>query len=71
MRRLNVFNLMTLDGSIAGKDGDISWHRVDDEFQEPAQKASEKLDLRLVRTRGFGNGNVLLAYEPARNGAPS
>jgi dihydrofolate reductase len=40
MRRLTVFNLMTLDGYIAGRNGDISWHQVDDEFQELAKAAS-------------------------------
>jgi len=40
MRRLTVFNLMTLDGYIAGQAGDISWHNVDDEFQELANAAS-------------------------------
>jgi dihydrofolate reductase len=40
MRRLIVFNLMTLDGYIAGQDGDISWHNVDEEFQELANAAS-------------------------------
>jgi len=40
MRRLIVFNLMTLDGYIAGEGGDISWHMVDDEFQELANAAS-------------------------------
>jgi dihydrofolate reductase len=40
MRRLSVFNLMTLDGYIAGQDGDISWHKVDSEFQEYAEKNS-------------------------------
>ena len=40
MRRLTVFNLMSLDGYIAGKDGDISWHNVDEEFQELAKAAS-------------------------------
>jgi len=40
MRRLSVFNLMTLDGYIAGQGGDISWHTVDDEFQELAKAAS-------------------------------
>jgi riboflavin biosynthesis pyrimidine reductase len=25
----------------------------------------EKLSLKLTRTRAFGNGNVLLCYEPA------
>ena len=40
MRRLTVFNLMTLDGYIAGQGGDISWHNVDEEFQELANAAS-------------------------------
>ncbi|MHB8843676.1 MAG: dihydrofolate reductase family protein [Nitrospirota bacterium] len=40
MRKLTVFNLMTLDGYIAGPDGDISWHNVDEEFQELATAAS-------------------------------
>jgi dihydrofolate reductase len=40
MRKLNVFNLMTLDGYIAGQGGDISWHNVDEEFQELAKQAS-------------------------------
>ncbi len=31
---------MTIDGYIAGPDGDISWHNVDEEFQELANKAS-------------------------------
>ena len=40
MRKLNVFNLVSLDGYFTGKGGDISWHMVDDEFQELANKAS-------------------------------
>jgi len=40
MRRVTVFNLMTLDGYIAGQGGDISWHNVDEEFQELANAAS-------------------------------
>ena len=40
MRKLTVFNLMTLDGYIAGEGGDISWHNVDEEFQELAKAAS-------------------------------
>jgi dihydrofolate reductase len=40
MRKLIVFNLMTLDGYFAGRDGDISWHNVDEEFQELAKEAS-------------------------------
>jgi dihydrofolate reductase len=40
MRRLTVFNLVTLDGYFAGEGGDISWHNVDEEFQELANAAS-------------------------------
>lgn len=40
MRKLGVFNLVTLDGYFAGEDGDISWHQVDEEFQELAERAS-------------------------------
>ncbi len=40
MRRLTVFNLVTLDGYFAGQGGDISWHNVDAEFQELAKAVS-------------------------------
>ena len=40
MAKLGVFNLVTLDGYVAGRGGDISWHTVDDEFQAYAERAS-------------------------------
>ncbi len=40
MRRVIVFNLVTVDGYFSSKDGDISWHNVDEEFQELAEEAS-------------------------------
>jgi dihydrofolate reductase len=40
MPRLSVFNLVTLDGYFAGPGGDISWHDVDAESQEFAEKNS-------------------------------
>jgi len=40
MRKLSVFNLVSLDGYFTGEGGDISWHMVDDEFQELANKAA-------------------------------
>ncbi len=40
MSKLSVFNLVTLDGYFAGPGGDISWHNVDQEFQELANEAS-------------------------------
>jgi dihydrofolate reductase len=47
MRRVTVFNLVTVDGYFAGKDGDISWHNVDEEFQELAEEASNSGDTLL------------------------
>lgn len=41
MRKLSVFNLVTLDGYISGQGGDISWHRVDSDFQEFAETNSD------------------------------
>lgn len=32
MRKIVVFNMVTLDGYYAGEDGNIDWHKVDDEF---------------------------------------
>src|SRR5512136_962450 len=40
MQKLSVFNLITVDGYFAGPNGDISWHRADEEFQEYAEKNS-------------------------------
>lgn len=40
MRKLQVFNLVTLDGYFTGENGDISWHRLDDEFQGLARAAA-------------------------------
>jgi dihydrofolate reductase len=40
MARLSVFNLVTLDGYFAGEGGDISWHNVDSEFNQLAEKTA-------------------------------
>jgi len=34
MRKIILFNLITLDGFFAGPDGEIDWHNVDQEFNE-------------------------------------
>jgi dihydrofolate reductase len=34
MRKIILFNLITLDGFFAGEDGNIDWHMVDDEFND-------------------------------------
>lgn len=44
MRKIVVFNLISIDGYYAGADGNIDWHRVDDEFNKFA----------IEQTREFG-----------------
>ncbi len=34
MRKIIVFNLISIDGYFAGVDGNIDWHNVDDEFND-------------------------------------
>ncbi len=34
MRKIVVFNLVSLDGYFAGTDGNIDWHQVDDDFNK-------------------------------------
>ena len=34
MRKIILFNMITLDGFFAGPNGEIDWHNVDDEFND-------------------------------------
>ncbi len=61
MRKLIVFNLSSLDGYIAGENGDISWHNVDDEFQELAIAASASGNMLLF---GRITYELMSAYWP-------
>lgn len=47
MRRLFMFNMMTLDGFFEGPDRDISWHRVDAEFNAYAVEMLDAVDVLL------------------------
>ncbi|HVZ67058.1 MAG TPA: dihydrofolate reductase family protein [Patescibacteria group bacterium] len=38
MRKIIVFNMVTVDGYFAGSDGNIDWHMVDSEFNDFAIK---------------------------------
>jgi dihydrofolate reductase len=42
MRKIIMFNLVTLDGFFAGVDGNIDWHNVDDEFNKFAIKQTSE-----------------------------
>lgn len=44
MRKIVMFNLVSLDGYFAGKDGNIDWHNVDAEFN----------DFAVEQTKSFG-----------------
>ena len=47
MRKLFMFNLITLDGYFEGPDQDISWHNVDAEFNEYAVDMLDSVDTLL------------------------
>ena len=44
MRKLFTFNMVTLDGFFEGPNQDISWHHVDDEFNQFAIEQTSNLD---------------------------
>lgn len=47
MRKLSVFNLITLDGFFEGPNHDISWHRMDPEFNAFAGDLTKSSDTLL------------------------
>ena len=47
MKKLILFNLVTLDGFFAGPTGDIDWHNVDDEFNQFAIEQLDTIDALL------------------------
>jgi dihydrofolate reductase len=61
MRKLIVFNLITLDGFFAGPNGEIDWHDVDEEFNAFAVE-----QLEAVGTLLFGRVTYegMLSYWP-------
>jgi dihydrofolate reductase len=44
MRKIILFNLVSLDGFFEGSSGDIDWHNVDDEFNDFAIEQLESAD---------------------------
>lgn len=47
MRRVIAFMVTTLDGYVAGPNGEIDWHVVDDEFNEFATHQLDSADMLL------------------------
>ncbi len=61
MRELFTFNMMTLDGYFEGPGRDISWHAVDDEFNEFAIAQLNEIDTLLF---GRVTYEVMASYWP-------
>jgi len=47
MRKVILFNMVSLDGFFAGPDGNIDWHNVDNEFNEFALEQMETVSTLL------------------------
>ncbi len=62
MRKLVVFNLVSLDGYFAGPDGNIDWHNIDDEFNKFAVEQTIEFGTIL-----FGRTTYQLFWERANN----
>jgi len=61
MRKLFVFNLVTLDGYFEGPKRDISWHNVDAEFNEYAVAMLASVDMLLF---GRVTYDLMASYWP-------
>ncbi len=62
MRKLFEFNLVSLDGYFEGPNRDISWHHVDDEFNEYAVDMLNSVDILLF---GRVTYELMAGYWPA------
>lgn len=60
-RKIILFNLITVDGFFEGLDGDISWHQVDDEFNESAIKQLNSMDALIFGRKTY---EMMASYWP-------
>ena len=61
MGKLYAFDMITLDGYFEGPGGDISWHRVDDEFNTFAQEQLQGIGVLLFGRRTY---DLMASYWP-------
>jgi dihydrofolate reductase len=61
MRKLSVFNLITLDGYFEGDNHDISWHMVDNDFNDLSISQLEAVDTIIF---GRVTYEMMAAYWP-------
>jgi dihydrofolate reductase len=68
MRKLYIFNLITLDGYFAGPGGDLSWHNVGEDIAEFNEFAMEQLGT--VDTFVFGRVtyDMMASFWPTAQG---
>jgi len=59
MRKLYLFDFITLDGLFDGPNGDLSWHNVDDEFHDFAIDQLNETDMILFGRRTY---EMMAAY---------
>jgi dihydrofolate reductase len=65
MRKIVLFNLMTLDGYFEGENADISWHNVDQEFNDFAIAQLKTADMLLFGRKTY---QLMAAYWPTAEG---
>src|ERR687888_666000 len=61
MRKLFLFNMITLDGFFEGPNQDISWHNTDEEFNEFAIHQLHEIDTLLF---GRVTYQIMASYWP-------
>lgn len=65
MRKIVLFNLMTLDGYFEGLHADISWHNVDQEFNDFAIAQLKTADMLLFGRKTY---ELMASYWPSAEG---
>lgn len=65
MRKLIVQEMVSIDGFFAGRDGDISWHRADDEYEAYAIAFLRSVDCLLF---GKTTYQLMASYWPTADG---
>jgi dihydrofolate reductase len=63
MRKVILFNMVTLDGFFEGPDRDINWHNVDDEFNEFAIEQINTVDTLIF---GRVTYELMASYWPTK-----
>ena len=61
MRKIFLFMVVSLDGYYEGPNGDISWHNVDDEFNEFAIQQTSEVDTLLFGRKTY---ELMASYWP-------